>query len=339
VTSTVFRNILIIKPGAIGDLLQITPVIRALKTRYPDARISLLVSARSTASLFHDNPHVHETIVFDKRGEHRSLPALCKLWKRLRHGRYDLVLNFQRSNLKAWFLVSAAFPCRVLVYHKARGRIIHAVANHLETLTPLGIGDTADLALEFEPGADAARYAEQLFSAHGLDGEKVVALNPGASNRIKCWSPRRFAELGDRLIDELGVRVVLVGGGDERDLAEAIRAGMRNVPLDLIGATSLPQLGAVLAKCAILVSGDTGPLHMATAVKTPVIALFGAIDPRRTGPIGNGHVVVRHAELPCVPCNAKSCTNQEHLACMERITVDEVFQEVVAMLGKGGERP
>ena len=146
-------NILIIKPGAIGDLLQITQVIRALHGKYPGASIRIMVSSAATASLFRHNPLVHEVIVFDKRGEHRSITALAGIWRRLRREHYDLVLNFQRSNFKGWLLASAAFPCRLLVYHKSRGRMVHAVANHLATLTPLGIDLTAaDHCLEIYPG-------------------------------------------------------------------------------------------------------------------------------------------------------------------------------------------
>ncbi len=335
-----FRNILLIKPGAMGDLLQITPVLRVLKGKYPDARISLLVGNRPSADLFRHNPLVHETIVFDRRGEHRSFSALFGLWLRLRRERYDLVLNFQRSNLKAWLLVSAAFPCRILVYHKAKGRVVHAVVNHLETVAPLGIDPlSTDPRLEFVPGREAEQYAEEIFAGAGLRGKTVVALNPGASFRIKCWPPRRFAQLGERLAHELGAGIILVGGGGERDLAEEICAGMTHSPLDLVGRTDLMQLGAVLKRCALLVSGDTGPMHMATAVGTPVIALFGAIDPERTGPVGEGHMIIRHGEIPCVPCVAKECANPRVLACMEEITVGEVYGAVLEMLGNKGVRP
>ncbi|KAF0220696.1 MAG: glycosyl transferase family [Geobacteraceae bacterium] len=333
-----YSNILIIKPGAIGDLLHITPVIREVKRSCPESRITLIVGSRATAALFDNHPHVYETIVFDKRGEHRSLPALAKLWRRLRSARYDLVLNFQRSNLKAWLLVSAAFPSRVLIYHKTRKRMVHAVINHWETIAPLGIRPT-DMHLDFYPSPAAIAFADEYFTRHGLDGKVVVAINPGASNRIKCWSPRRFAELGDRVTEELGAAVMIVGGKEERDLADAIRAGMRVPPLDLLGKTTLPQLGAILRRCNVVVSGDTGPMHMATAVGTPVVALFGAIDPRRTGPVGNGHRVIQHKEIECVPCNAKSCANSRYLECMEKITADEVFHALAEMLEKDGGTP
>lgn len=330
-----FNNILIIKPGAMGDLLQMTPVLRALKNKLPEARISILVGSAPSVDLFRHHPLVHETIVFDRRGAHRSLSSLLGLWQRLRGGHYDLVLNFQRSNLKAWFLASAAFPCRVLVYNKARGKTVHAVINHLETLGRLGISPSdAEERLELFLGDDDVRQAQELFRLNGFSGKSVVALNPGASNLIKCWNTRQFAALGDRLMDELGAEVVVVGGGGERDLAKDICAGMRRKPLNLVEKTSMLQLGAVLAQCTLLVSGDTGPLHMATAVGTPVVALFGAIEPARTGPVGEGHRVIRHAEIGCVPCNARKCVNPRYLECMEKISVDEVFSAVAQILAK-----
>lgn len=328
-----YSNILLIKPGAVGDLLQLTPALRALKLRYPQARISLLLGSEAAAAMFHNNPNVDQTVVFDRKGEHASLAGLLRLRKRISRAGYDLVINFQRSNFRAWLLASAAFPCRVLVYRKARGRSIHAVVNHLETLAPLGIDPAAaDAGLELFLGAEEKAFAEDLFREAGLADKTVIALNAGASNRIKCWSTGQFAALANRLEDELGAGIVLVGGGNERDLAEGICAGMTGRPLDLVGRTSLLQLGAVLARAALLVSGDTGPLHMATAVGTPVVGLFGAIDPLRTGPVGKGHRVIRHTEVPCVPCMARSCTHTPHLECMEKITPDEAFAAVEEML-------
>jgi heptosyltransferase II len=328
-----YTNILIIKPGAVGDLLQLTPVIRELNRRFPEARTTLLLGSKASATMFLHNPHLRETIVFDRKGEHASLAGFLRLRGRIRRGGYDLVINFQRSNLKAWLLASAAFPCRLLVYRKARGRTVHAVLNHLETLAPLGIDpSTADLSLRLDVGPEEDSFAEEIFRTAGFTGKTVIALNPGASNRIKCWSPDRFAVLANRLSAEMDAGIVLVGAGFERDLAERIRAGMNSEPVDLVGKTTLLQLGAILSHCDLLVSGDTGPLHMATAVKTPVAALFGAIEPLRTGPVGQGHRVIRHEEIPCVPCNGRSCTNKILLECMEKITPDEVFQTVTAIL-------
>src|SRR6266567_5165156 len=320
-----FSNIMIIKPGAIGDLLQLTPVIRALKEKFPEARISLMVGNVASAGLFRYNPLVQEVIVYDRKGEHRSLSALARLWWRLRNSRYDLVLNFQRSNLKGWLLATAAFPCRLLVYHKARHRIVHAVLNHLETVAPLGI-DARDTALEFSPGPEAERYAADLFTAEGLAGATVIAFNPGASHPVNRWSTDRFVELADRLAEGLAARVVIVGGRDDIHLAEEIAAKAQSSPLVLTGKTDLLQLGAVLKRCALLISGDTGPMHMATAVGTRVVALFGAADSARTGPVGSGHRVIQARGVDCVPCRSRNCAGAKQLACMAEISAEEVLR-------------
>ncbi|MDD2542188.1 MAG: glycosyltransferase family 9 protein [Desulfuromonadaceae bacterium] len=319
------HNILIIKPGAIGDLLHISPALRALKKHLPDAQIDIMVGSLATKCLFEHNPHIRSVSHFDRKGDHRSLRAFFKLWHEVRSENYDLVINFQRSNFKVWLLVMAALPCRVLVYHKTRQRMVHAVVNHLETLAPLGIDvKEANLNLELFVSEDDKQFASKLISVAGLGGKPLIALNLGASNRIKCWAPQSFAQLGDRLATELDAGIILVGGPDELDLAELVMVSTMAKPLNLVGKMSLTQLGAMLQRSKLLVSGDTGPLHLATAVGTKVIGLFGAIDPMRTGPVGSGHIVISHPEVPCVPCNDKKCHQTPYLECMTRITVDEV---------------
>jgi len=327
------NKILIIKPGAIGDLLHISPALRALKEHLPDAHVDIMVGSRATKCLFEHNPHIRRVLYFDRKGDHRSLRAFAALCHEVHNEDYDLVINFQRSTFKVWLLVMAAFPCRVLVYHKTRHRRVHAVENHLETLAPLGIDvNNADLSLELYIGKEDTQFAIEQIPMAGRGGKPLIAMNLGASNRIKCWAPQSFAQLGDRLAGEFGAGLILIGGSDELDLAELVMDAALVKPLNLVGKMTLTQLGAVLQRCKLLVSGDTGPLHLATAVGTRVIGLFGAIDPERTGPVGSGHRVIRHPEVPCVPCNGKKCHHIPSLECMARITVDEVAAEVETML-------
>jgi ADP-heptose:LPS heptosyltransferase len=323
-----YRNILLIKPGAVGDLLQLTPVLRALKKNSPSPRITLIVGTPSTATLFRNDPNVDEVIVFD-----RSRTPFLPLWNELRGKRFDLVLNFQRSNLRAWFLASAAFPCRVLVYHKARARTVHAAENYIETLAPLGIPST-DIGLTLSLDEESRSFARELFRSHGLGNLPVVALNPGATHAVNRWPASLFAVLADRIQSELSAAAVVIGGPDDLALAGEIVERSRSKPLSLAGTTSLLQLGAVLEQCAALVSGDTGPMHMATAVGTPVIALFGAADPARTGPVGSGHRVIRADAVGCVPCRSRACSNRTRLECMEKIDVELVLRAVEASLRK-----
>lgn len=327
------HNILIIKPGAMGDLLQLTPTIRGLRKRFPDARIGILVGNNASIDLFRHHPDVADVLVYDRRGEHRSFSALLSLWKKIRNCSYDLVINFQRSNLKTWFLTSAALPCRILTYHKTRNMVIHAVRDHLKTVEPLGIypdGEQLDLYLAPED----RQHATALFESHGLDKRQVIAFNPGASHPVNRWGTAQFAALADRVSNELNAAVIIVGGGGDTPLAHDIDRLSGSHPLVLTGTTTLLQLGAVLEKSALLVSGDTGPMHMATAVRTPVIALFGAADPSRTGPTGSGHRVLQARDLACVPCRSRKCNNTHHMGCMERITVDDVFEAVREMLAQ-----
>ena len=327
-----FKQILIFKPGAIGDLLHITPVINALKSLMPDASITLIVSSKVTASLFADNPAVSEVLIFNKKGDQKSWSGLLAFRKQLRAKKYDLVLNYQRSNLKGWLALSAAFPCTVLVYHKMRRRTIHAIVDHLRPLASLGIDPyTADRHLDFFPSEADESVISRFMQENSLTGKRIVAFNPGTSAENKCWPVERFAELGDRLSVEQGCSIVVVGSKDEAKLAAAIRNTMKQPMYDLCGC-SLGELGALLKQSEFLVTGDTGPMHISVAVGTPVLALYGPISPVRSGPEGEKHRIIMHDELDCCPCNSFQCKNTEFRLCMELITVEEVVQAAAEML-------
>lgn len=332
-----YSNLLLIKPGAIGDLLQLTPVIRALAIRYPSARISILVGTRATATLFQYNPHVSEVIVFDRLGEHSTPLSLVRLWGRLYRANYDLVVHFQRSNLKAWLLVTATLPCRVLVYHKSKDEKVHAVDNYFQTVSPLGVA-VQDRRLELYTGTDDERYADELFAGRGFGSGPVIALNPGASHAVNRWSADRFSALADALVERISANVIIIGGKEDEELARSVSASAISKPLVLVGKTTLLQLSAILKKCDFLVSGDTGPLHIATAVGTRVVALFGAADPARTGPVGMGHRVIQATNVTCVPCRSRVCTRSVYLDCMNAISVQDVVNAVQDMLKEASAR-
>lgn len=330
-----FRNILIIKPGAIGDVLQLSPVIRALRRYYPESSITLVVGSKTTADLFRFNRHVSEAIIFDRKGAHRSFGEILSLWRDLRRRSFDLVVNFQRSNLMTWLLASASFPCPILVYHKARSRTIHAVANYLETLLPLGASDSAlhqDMNLDLDPGPEARKRISDIVSPYVGPEERLVALVPGASSPIKQWSAGHFSALADILAREHAVKTVIAGGPDDVRLAEEIAGRAATGPLKLAGKLDILELGALLERCSVVVSGDTGPMHVATAVGTPVVGLFGPTDPARTGPVGHGHIVLQAQGVSCVPCRDRTCRNRRYLECMEKITPSEAAAAVAAKL-------
>ncbi len=318
-------NILILKPGAIGDLLLLTPVIRQLKNNYKNSKISILVSSEATKLLFINNPFVDKIFVYEKKGKHKNFFSFIKLCKEIKKERFDTVLNFQRSNLRLWFLVLFIKPVRVLTYHKDETK--HAVINHLETLLPLNIDiNLQETNLDFEIDADTERFANNFLIEKGLVDKGFIVLNPGASHRVNRWPVDKFAKLATLIHEKKHKKVVLIGGKEDLELNESIKKLLKFEVVDLSGSLNLAQLAAVLKRSKLLVTGDTGPMHIATAVGTKVVALFGAADPERTGPVGNDHIVIQAKDVQCVPCRKRSCKNKNYLECMEKIEPEEVLK-------------
>jgi lipopolysaccharide heptosyltransferase II len=325
------KKVLFFKPGAIGDLLHTLPALKALKNRFPAARITIVVSP-GLETLIQGTPVADRVLVFDKSKIKKRFRNLIEFGLCVRDERYDVFADMQPS-FRSFLLRRISRAGRVLVYRKqssreARGRRLHAAENFLAALAPLGIsGPVGNIELPVKTEALAA--VERLLGKSGVDGTRpIVALNcgVGAARPARNWYPERFAALADRIRDELGATVVFVGGSEDRELVGGVLAGMRGKAVSVAGELTLAQSAALLSRCVCLVSSDTGPLHLATAVQTPVVGLFGSTDPRRTGPIGSGHCVV-FKNLPCVPCEQKDCPLGTR-ACMEAISVDEVFDAV-----------
>jgi lipopolysaccharide heptosyltransferase II len=226
------------------------------------------------------------------------------------------------------------FPLPRAGISQSRTRTVHAVVNYLETVAPLGI-EATKTSLELTFSAQERAFAKKVIFSLGSAGTPLIALNPGASHPVNRWATDRFAALSDMLTQKLAARVILIGGKEDIPLAEEIAAKTGSKPLNMAGKANLLQLGALLEQCDILVSGDTGPMHIATAVGTRVVALFGAADPERTGPVGSGHRIIQAADVPCIPCGSRTCNNREYLECMEKIPVSLVFETIRDMLNKG----
>jgi lipopolysaccharide heptosyltransferase II len=274
---------------------------------------------------------------FDKSRYKKSLRDFVHFAKQLRHERFDLFVDMQPS-LRSMLLRALSGAKMVLVYHKQKrfsgtGGRMHAAENFMATLSPLGINAPVE-EIDLPVRADAVASVAAFLARQGIDGAKsIVALNcsVGAARPARNWFPERFAELADRLALENGMSTVFVGGREDREFVASITAGMKTRAVSLAGQLSLPETAALLARCRCLVSSDTGPLHLATAVGTPVIGLYGSTDPKRTGPVGRGHRVISK-DLDCVPCEDKTCSRGSR-ECMTAISVDEVLAAVRKVLG------
>jgi ADP-heptose:LPS heptosyltransferase len=172
-----------------------------------------------------------------------------------------------------------------------------------------------------------AGFAAQAIAA----GKKIVCLNPGGGWYTKRWGLQRFAELGDRLIDQLGVAILLAWGpGEERDVHDV--ASRMKHPVVIPPPTSLLELAALLRRCALMITNDSGPMHLATAVGTPVIGIYGPTNPVLQGPYGSQNVVVRREGLSCLGCNRTTC--DIGLLCMAELGVTPVAEQAQRILSR-----
>ncbi|MCP4717240.1 MAG: lipopolysaccharide heptosyltransferase II, partial [Deltaproteobacteria bacterium] len=327
------RRILVLGTTWLGDSVMTLPTIAGLRELFPRSHIAI-AARHEVAELYRAVPAVDEIIAFQKKSGLRAVPALAATAGRLHRGRFDLGLIFSRSFGAALMCVLARIPHRVgfdagirnvlLSRSIERDRSIldvHQVHYYKKLLAPLGLPQFPELP-ELQVSADMREWARTLLEVgSGVPRGALVALNPGATyGQAKQWLPERFAELAKRLVAHHGCRIVLIGAGAGRDLARQVGKGIEPYVLDLTGRTTVLQLAAVLACCDLLVTNDTGPMHVAYAVGLPLVALFGSTDPKATAPLGSRSTVLA-ADIDCSPCLKRTCT-QGHYRCMEMISVE-----------------
>jgi heptosyltransferase-1 len=327
-----YRRILIIKPSSLGDIIQALPTLAALRNTYPGAHIAWLVK-RQWAALLERAEGIDQIWPVDP-----GLAGWLSLVSSLRRARYDLIADLQGLFRSA--AMARLTGCRTRigfangregspVFYTRRVPVLtadmHAVDRYL--LIAMAAGAKVDR-VEFRLRIDQSdqRQVVRLLSQHGMNGsDPWIAMNVSARWPTKRWPAECFAEVADRLRQEKIGQAALIGGPDDRDAALAVKTHMKSTPIDLTGKTSLGLLPALLRSTALLVTNDSGPLHLAAAVGTPVVALFGPTNPIRTGPYGGGHRVLRSG-IPCSPCFSRVCRNLIHLECLKTISPDHVFE-------------
>lgn len=344
------NNILIVKTSAIGDVTHTLPALNALRRRYPEARITWLVE-EAAAGLLVGHPALDRLLVSRRKhwakelgkGPRRALAALGEAWRflrQLRDTRYDLLIDFQ-GLLKSGVLVALARAERKVGFGRGMAHAegswlflnervpavdmnIHALDRELLLLKAIGI-ESPEVVFAL-PITDAHRQrVETLLAEGGVDRSRpLLAINPQATWPTKLWFPERFAELADRLSAQ-GWAVVFTGSPADREEIARIITAMGTPATNLAGMTTLLELAALYEMAAVVISTDTGPMHIAAATGTPVVAIFGSTAPWRTGPWGEQHRVVR-VELPCSPCLKKNCPTERE--CMRGVSVEMVAAAV-----------
>jgi lipopolysaccharide heptosyltransferase II len=338
------KRILVIKLGALGDVILAGPSLRMIRKKFPEAHVSLLVDSRFSPVMSRC-PYVNEVLPVD-REKLRSWGGLAKFAKSLRREQFDLSVDFQNTKRTHLLAFLAGIPDRYGFKRGLFGRLLnHPDAGFKETLSPvqhqfrvlshLGISRLEE-ELELWPDPDAETLVAGWLAEKGIGSEeKIVGLALGSSPRwaTKRWPVENFQRLAKELVKKLGCQVILVGAEEDRGLAQSFSANGKGLA-DFVGKTTLRDLVSLVRRMNVLVTGDTAPLHVAGALGIPTVALFGPTDPRRHLPPGR-KITSLTRPLPCQPCYRGTCRNSEELACLKKIEVEEVFEAVSKYLAQG----
>ncbi len=324
------------------------PAIRGLRSLFPDAQISLLVKP-GVADLFAGHPALTRVLTYDAKGRHAGLSGKWALAGQLRRQGFDLAVLFQNAFEAAFLTFLAGVPRRYGYATDGRSLLlsnpiaapdrhtaVHQVHYYWDLLKPLGLtGDplAPGLAVFLEEEQAMARR----FTQGGLgSSDLVVGINPGSTyGGAKRWLPERFAEVTERLcrtIRESGgqqVSVVIFGAKGEERLGQEIAARLSSRSLVLSGATTIRELMVTVKRCSILLTNDTGPMHIASSFQVPVVAIFGPTDWRTTSPFGSAHAIVRQP-VDCAPCLLRECPIDHR--CMTGVTVEQVYEACLSSL-------
>jgi len=338
------KRILVIRLDRLGDVILSTPVLQVLRQQFPHAFIAMMVRP-ACREVIEGNPYLDEVILYDRDGMHHSVRATIGFARRLRRHTFDTAIVLHPTNRSHWIPWLAGIPIRVgydrkcgwllthRVPHRKQEGEKHEAAYTLELLEPFGIA--AREPHPFVPiHATAERRVASLLAERAVEPtERLVAIHPSASCVSKRWMPERFAQVADRLISEQHVRICLVAGEADALYAHQVARAMRRPALDFAGRLGVGELAALLHRCRLLVSNDSGPVHVAAAVGTPVVDIFGrnqrGLSPLRWGPVGEGHIIL-HKEVGCVTCLAHNCDIE--FLCLASVSVDEVYRAAVSIL-------
>ena len=345
-------RILIIRLSAIGDVVHTLPAVHLLKKHLPGCHITWVVE-QAAAELLRGYAGIDELLVSHRKEWLRLLRsgAVAAVFaqagaflRRLRNAEYDLVLDFQ-GLFKSAVLAGLARGKRKIGFANARELAPlfyteratapdfddHAIRRHMGLVRHLGIADGQTVFSSFWGKAEEANAAGLLSNFDVASKSPLICVHPCAAWPTKCWDGEKMARLCGTLQEDFGAQIVFTGAAAEQGYIAGILSRMPTPALNLAGRTNLRELACLFAGAALVISMDAGPLHLACAVGTPVVALFGPTAPWRTGPFGPRTCVVRK-ELACSPCYKKKACPLGHHSCMQDMSVEDVYGVCAAFL-------
>ena len=342
------NKILLIRLRRIGDIIMTTPAVALLKTRLPGASLTYLVE-EPYRRLVEGNPHLDRILVFEKRQKFRDF---IKLILQVRRERYDALLDFHGGPRASWitFFSKARLKIGYGIKHKGflydlrvprgqeegdKGGLVHSVENHANLVRALGIAfDESAIPplVHSDPTKEEAQRIRKILEEKGALRSKNVVLHIGAGNEFRDWGIENITGLVRRLARLSGVKVILIGSASEVDqrtetdileeLAAAGASDSQNI-ISLVGLLNLIELKEVIARAALFVGPDSGPMHVAASTSTPIVAYFGPTLPAHFAPWKAKAIVIEKA-MDCRPCKQRRCVTAD-FRCLRSITPDEVF--------------
>ncbi len=343
------NKILIRGVNWIGDAVMTIPAVRAIRMAYPEAHISLLVKPW-VAEIFKASPDIDEIILYEKNLT--GLTGKFRLAGLLRKQKFDYAILLQNAFDAALLTWLAGIPERIGYKKDSRSLLLtnaipvtedilakHQVYYYLNIVNTIGI-NTDETRPFIQVTDDERAWANNLISSSFPNANlPLVGVNPGATyGSAKRWLPERFAEVIIKIINESHGNVILFGGEAEVEIADEIISEIMKTHstdiesriLVMSGKTSLRELTSLIAQCSAFITNDSGPMHMASALLVPTVAIFGSTNKHATGPFGNGHRTISK-DLQCAPCMKRKCP-EEHLECMTGIYADDVFEALKEIL-------
>ncbi|MCL4500508.1 MAG: putative lipopolysaccharide heptosyltransferase III [Deltaproteobacteria bacterium] len=334
-----FKRVLVIKLKQPGDVLVSTPVIAALKEAWPRCHLTYLVP-RGTEEMVAGHPDLDDLLIVDRRGE--TWGQALRFARDLRSLRFDLTIELSGGDRGAFYSWLTQAPDRLgfrrpgMPFWQRRlcfTRLLpqppvktHLVDQNLEPLRALGI-EPQKPRLRFFWDQSIEERTQQLLVSHDLSPGGFAVMHPGAGWRFKCWTPQGYARVIEALHHDWRLPVILTGAkaAHEQELLSSILRESRVQPVNLAGRLSLKELGALIAKARLFFGMDSAPMHLAAAVETPAVALFGPSGVFNWGPWGQGHLVIQK-DWACVPCGRDGCEGSKLSRCLMEIEPEEVLQ-------------
>ncbi len=331
-------------PNWLGDLVMATPILQDIRQKWPKANITAMCQSNVAPLLQHD-PHINEVYSYKKPSGWIHRHQHHRIFEELRLGEYNLGILLTNSFSSAWWFWRGRVANRIGFAGNLRSWLLskavpfpagketqHLVLTYKALLAPLGI-PLSNTPPRLYVSPEEIQAAHTLIGSYGvaLKEQILVGINPGAAyGSAKCWLPERFRAVTERLLEDPRITVVYFGDPAGRPLVDDICQGLGARVINLAGKTSIRELLALMQACAVLLTNDSGPMHIASALGVPLVALFGSTSDVRTGPYGGGIVI--HKRVECSPCYKRICPID--FRCMKRIEVDEVYAAILRSIKK-----